>query len=109
MQLQSQILDQTLQKALQTRSQKLKQHLRMVLYTYLIHPSTVNGKQITEDDAKVDLSYVDYSTNTVVYKGDTKTALVTDDDGNSYFEESVLRAAPYFTLRIDGITELNAN
>ena len=44
-----------------------------------------------------------------VYKGDTKTALVTDDDGNSYFEESVLRAAPYFTLRIDGITELNAN
>ena len=70
---------------------------------------TVNGKQITEDDAKVDLSYVDYSTNTVVYKGDTKTALVTDDDGNSYFEESVLRAAPYFTLRIDGITELNAN
>ena len=32
-----------------------------------------------------------------------------EHDGNSYFEESVLRAAPYFTLRIDGITELNAN
>lgn len=26
---------------------------------------------------------------------------------NGYFEESVLRSAPYFALRIDGITELN--
>ena len=26
---------------------------------------------------------------------------------DGYFEESVLRSAPYFSLRIDGITELN--
>jgi len=35
--------------------------------------------------------------------GDTGEAIV-----NGIFEESVLRSAPYFGLRIDGITELNA-
>ena len=51
---------------------------------------------------------MDYSTNTVVYEGEKKSALATADDGTTYFEESVLRSAPYFSLRIDGITELNA-
>ena len=46
---------------------------------------------------------------TAVYEGDTVSALKTDENGVTYFDESVLRAAPYFQLRIDGITELNAN
>ena len=37
---------------------------------------------------------------TVVYQGETVEAIV---DGA--FEESTLRSAPYFQLRIDGITE----
>ena len=36
------------------------------------------------------------------FVNDTGEAIV---DG--YFAESVLRSAPYFSLRIDGITELN--
>ena len=35
-----------------------------------------------------------------VYQGDTEEAIT---DG--YFSESTLRSAPYFSLRIDGITE----
>lgn len=69
---------------------------------------TVNGQTITENDAMIDLSYMDYSTMTVVYQGETKSALTTKD-GVTYFDESTLRSAPYFSLRIDGITELNAN
>lgn len=69
---------------------------------------TVGGEKVTT--APIDLSYMDFSTDpaTVVYHGETKEAIVTEGDV-SYFEESVLRAAPYFQLRIDGITELNNN
>ncbi len=69
---------------------------------------TVEGAQVTT--APIDLSYYDYSTGTasVVYQGEEKEAIVTENN-ITYFEESVLRAAPYFQLRIDGITELNAN
>lgn len=70
---------------------------------------TVNGNPVTEEEATVDLSYMDYSTNTVVYQGEKKSALVTDDAGNQYFDESALRSAPYFQIRIDGITELNVD
>ncbi|MBQ9106783.1 MAG: BMP family ABC transporter substrate-binding protein [Clostridia bacterium] len=51
---------------------------------------------------KVDLSYYDYSTGSpvVVYQGDTVETIA---DGA--FEESVHRSAPYFAIRIDGITE----
>ena len=65
---------------------------------------TVGGEHITE--AKVDLSYMDFSGDApkVVFQGETKDALVTEN-GVTYFSESTLRAAPYFTLRIDGITE----
>lgn len=61
---------------------------------------TVNGEKITT--APVDLSYCDFTTTppTVVYKGETVEAI---KDGA--FEESTFRAAPYFALRIDGITE----
>lgn len=63
---------------------------------------TVDGAAVTTNP--YDMSYMDYSTMTAVYEGETVETIV---DG--YFSESTFRAAPYFTLRIDGITELNAN
>ena len=61
---------------------------------------TVGGETIT--DAECDMSYVDYtgSEPVVVYPGETVNAIV---DGA--FDESTFRSAPYFALRIDGITE----
>ena len=61
---------------------------------------TVDGKAV--DSAMIDLSFMDFSSNppTVVYQGETLEAI---KDGA--FVESVLRSAPYFALRIDGITE----
>lgn len=52
--------------------------------------------------APCDLSFMDFTTNppTAVYEGETVEAI---KDG--YFAESEFRSAPYFTLRIDGITE----
>lgn len=61
---------------------------------------TVGGATVTS--APIDLTFYDYSTGTpvAVYEGDTEEAIT---DG--YFSESTLRSAPYFALRIDGITE----
>lgn len=61
---------------------------------------TVGGKKVTT--APIDLTYYDYSGSKpkAVYKGSTKEAIT-----NGYFSESTLRSAPYFALRIDGITE----
>lgn len=61
---------------------------------------TVDGKTVTTE--QIDLSYYDFSSGEpkLVYEGETKEAIV---DG--VFQESTLRAAPYFSLRIDGITE----
>ena len=59
---------------------------------------TVGGEAVTS--APIDLSYIDFSTMTVVYAGETVEAIV---DGA--FDESSFRSAPYFSLRIDGITE----
>lgn len=61
---------------------------------------TVSGKTISS--VEVDLSFMDWSTNppTVIYQGQTVEAI---EDG--YFAESKYRSAPYFALRIDGITE----
>lgn len=61
---------------------------------------TVGGEKVAS--APIDLTYYDFSTGApvAVYQGETKEGIV---DGA--FEESVLRAAPYFALRIDGITE----
>ncbi len=72
------------------------------LHVFDLSTFTVNGETITSN--KVDFSYMDFSTGTptVVYQGET---LETVKDG--YIEESVIRSAPYFSLRIDGITELN--
>ena len=59
---------------------------------------TVGGEKVTS--APVDLSFMDWSTGTAIYEGETVEAI---QDG--YFTESTYRSAPYFTLRIDGITE----
>ncbi|MEE0800109.1 MAG: BMP family ABC transporter substrate-binding protein [Gemmiger sp.] len=61
---------------------------------------TVGGQTVTT--APIDLTYYDYSTGSpvAVYEGPTEEAIT---DG--YFSESTLRSAPYFALRIDGITE----
>lgn len=59
---------------------------------------TVGGETVTS--VPVDMSYMDWSTMTAIYAGETVEAIV---DGA--FEESAFRAAPYFSLRIDGITE----
>ncbi|MBR2460119.1 MAG: BMP family ABC transporter substrate-binding protein [Clostridia bacterium] len=65
---------------------------------------TVGGEAITT--AKVDMSYMDFSGDApkVVYQGETLECLKTEG-GITYFDESTLRSAPYFSLRIDGIVE----
>ena len=40
----------------------------------------------------------------ITYTGETVEAIKTDANGVSYFDESSFRAAPYFSLIIDGIT-----
>ncbi len=61
---------------------------------------TVGGEKV--DSALIDMTFYDYSTGTptVIYQGGEEEAIT---DG--YFSESSLRSAPYFALRIDGITE----
>ena len=61
---------------------------------------TVDGKEVTS--CPVDLTYYDFSTGSpvAVYQGKTEEAV---SDG--YFHEGELRAAPTFSLRIDGIIE----
>jgi len=63
---------------------------------------TVDGKAL--DSYDVNLSIIDFSTGNVIFEGATENVI---KDGA--FEESVIRSAPYFDLRIDGITELNNN
>lgn len=59
---------------------------------------TVGGEEVTT--AECDMSFMDWSTNTAIYEGEKVEAI---EDG--HFAESTFRSAPYFTLRIDGITE----
>ena len=59
---------------------------------------TVGGQKVTS--APCDLSFMDWSTMTAIYKGETVEAI---KDGA--FAESTFRSAPYFQLRIDGIVE----
>ena len=63
---------------------------------------TVGGQAI--DSYDVNLSIIDFGTGNVIFEGPTENVI---KDGA--FEESVIRSAPYFDLRIDGITELNNN
>lgn len=66
---------------------------------------TVGGKEVESEE--FDLSYKDSKSGKIIYKGDTKEC-IESKNGNSFFSESTLRSAPYFSLKIDGITELNA-
>ncbi len=59
---------------------------------------TVGGQTVTS--APCDMSFMDWSTMTPIYQGETVEAI---KDG--YFSESTFRSAPYFSLRIDGIVE----
>ena len=59
---------------------------------------TVGGKKL--ESYPVDLSFIDFSTMTTVYQGETVEPIV-----NGAFEESTFRSAPYFTVRIDDIIE----
>ena len=59
---------------------------------------TVNGAKL--ESYPVDLSYIDFSTMTTIYQGETVEPVV-----NGEFEESTFRSAPYFTVRIDDIIE----
>lgn len=69
------------------------------LKVFDVNTFTVGGEPVVS--APVDLSYLDWSQGgTVVYAGETVEAIV---DGA--FAESEFRAAPYFSLRIDGIIE----
>ena len=60
---------------------------------------TVNGEHLTKYDADVD-DFGDYKPETNVIK---------TENGITFFDESGdgLRSAPYFDIRIDGITEVN--
>lgn len=48
------------------------------------------------------------SSYTKAYGMDNKECMVTKD-GTTYFSESTLRSAPYFDIRIDGITEIESD
>ena len=65
-------------------------------------PNDGSAGYITDENGHVTSAYA-FDTNGD-YVNDTGEAIV---DGA--FQESVLRSAPYFSLRIDGITELNNN
>jgi basic membrane protein A len=60
---------------------------------------TVGGKTLTEYLADVDDA------------GDFKpeTNVIRTENGVTFFDESADRSAPYFDIRIDGITEVNTN
>lgn len=71
------------------------------LHVFDTETFTVGGEKVTT--APCDMSFMDWSVGEAIYAGETVEAI---KDG--YFSESTFRSAPYFQLRIDGITE-NAN
>ena len=60
---------------------------------------TVGGEKKTSYLADVDTD--------AAYTGDTQVIITDAETGITYFAESAYRSAPYFDLRIDGITLLN--
>lgn len=69
------------------------------LHVFDVNTFTVNGEKVTSFEFDSSTMNADFSA--VLYQGKTYEAI---KDG--YFNESVFRSAPYFSLRIDGITEL---
>ena len=80
------------------------------LHVFDVSTFTVSSEQatceVTTDasghltSCKVNMSYMDWSTMTPIYEGETIECI---KDG--YFDESTVRSAPYFSVRIDGIIE----
>ena len=64
----------------------------------------VNGENITS--STYDFSTMNATYTAVEYQGATEECIA-EANGVKYFDESHFRSAPYFALRIDGITELN--
>lgn len=69
------------------------------LHVFDVNTFTVNGEHLTTFE--FDSSTMNADFTAVLYQGQTYEAIV---DG--YFHESEFRSAPYFSIRIDGITEL---
>ncbi len=67
-------------------------------HVFDINTFTVGGKKVESYD--YNFSIFNFATGEEVYHGETKNVI---SDG--YFHESEYRSAPYFDLRIDGITE----
>ena len=61
---------------------------------------TVDGKKLTEYTA--DVHPDPDPTNPI-----PDTQVIKTENGVTYFAESEFRSAPYFDVRIDGITEIN--
>lgn len=91
-------------KAVDKAAKELEQGKRHVFDTATF---TVGGKNIISADAMISLTHADPEADTQE-EDDRQTALAVSGK-QSYFDESHLRSAPYFDLRIDGITELNRN
>jgi basic membrane protein A len=68
-------------------------------HVFDINTFTVNGEKLESHEFDFSTMNADYSA--VQYPGE-KINVITD----GYFHESVYRSAPYFDLKIDGITEL---
>ncbi|MGN1409850.1 MAG: BMP family ABC transporter substrate-binding protein [Eubacteriales bacterium] len=73
--------------------------------TFTVSEEQVTCSVVTDSEGhltscKVDLSFMDWSTMTPIYQGETVECIT---DG--YFTESTFRSAPYFSVRIDGIIE----
>ena len=60
---------------------------------------TVDDKQLTSYLADVDTD--------TAFTPDTQVIITDEATGITYFAESLYRSAPYFDVRIDGITEIN--
>ena len=54
-----------------------------------------------------DVEHVTDVDTDAAYTGDTQVIITDAETGITYFAESAYRSAPYFDVRIDGITLLN--
>lgn len=69
------------------------------LQVFDVRNFTVNDQTLTSYLADVDTD--------AAYTPDTQVIITDEETGITYFAESLYRSAPYFDVRIDGITEIN--
>ncbi len=65
---------------------------------------TVDGEKLAT--FKFDTTYMNWDTMTPIYVGSEHEVIKTEN-GITFFDESTVRSAPYFSVIIDGINELN--